>query len=103
MNNLPNFPQAPQNIRSKTTGKLELRKLWHIPEARYIWALYIEYEQETCAMNGEGKHAVPDWTKIVKKETGWQNPQGYVGDEEWGKKTAEHFKIDFPEEEYQGE
>lgn len=51
-------------------------------------------------MNGEGKHAVPDWTNIIKKETGWQNPQGYVGDEEWAKKTAEHFDIEFPTEEY---
>lgn len=88
------------NKRSRTTGKLELRKLWMIPEAKYIWALFIEYEQETCEMNGTGKHQVPDWTKIVSTEKGWQNPQGYLGDEEWGKKTAEHFKIEFPTEEY---
>lgn len=89
------------NVRSRTTGKLELRKLWNVPAAEFIWALYIEYEQETCAMNGTGKHAVPDWNNITSKETGWQNPQGYVGDEAWGKKTAEHFNIPFPEEEYE--
>lgn len=98
---MQNFPQPPQNIRSKTTGNIELRKLWHIPEAKYIYALYIEYVQETCKMNGEGKHAVPDWNNIIKKETGWQSPQGYVGDEEWAKKTAEHFKIELPKDEYQ--
>lgn len=96
---MQNFPQPPKNIRSRTNGKLELRKLWHIPEAKYIWALYIGYEQETCEMVGDE----PDWDKITTHEEGFQNPQGYVGDEEWGKKTAEHFKIDFPTEEYQGE
>lgn len=96
---MQNFPQPPKNIRSRTTGNLELRKLWHIPEARFIWALYIEYEQETCELVDDE----PNWDNITKSEKGWQNPQGYVGDEEWGKKTAEHFGIDFPEEEYQGE
>lgn len=96
---MQNFPQPPKNIRSKTNGKLELRKLWHIPNAEYIWALYIGYEQETCEMVDDE----PNWDNITKHEEGFQNPQGYVGDEEWGKKTAEHFKIDFPTEEYQGE
>lgn len=95
--------QPNSNVRSRTTGKIELRKLWAVPEAKYIWALYAEYEQETCKMNGEGKHAVPDWNNIIKRETGWHSPQGYVGDEEWGRKTAEHYKIPFPEEEYKYE
>ena len=93
---MQNFPQPPKNIRSKTNGKLELRKLWHIPEAKYIWALYIGYEQETCELVDDE----PDWTNITSHEEGFQNPQGYVGDEEWGKKTAEHFGIEFPTEEY---
>ena len=93
---MQNFPQPPKNIRSKTNGKLELRKLWHIPEAKYIWALYIGYEQETCELVDDE----PDWGHITAHEEGFQNPQGYVGDEEWGKKTAEHFGIEFPTEEY---
>ena len=97
---MQNFPQPPKNIRSKTTDKIELRKLWHIPNAEYIWALYIGYEQDTCELDKDGE---PNWDKITKHEEGFTNPQGYVGDEEWGKKTAEHFKIDFPTEEYQGE
>lgn len=93
---MQNFPQPPKNIRSKTNGKLELRKLWHIPEAKYIWALYIGYEQETCELVDDE----PNWGNITSHEEGFQNPQGYVGDEEWGKKTAEHFGIEFPTEEY---
>lgn len=88
------------NQRSKSTGKLEIRKLWNVPEAKYVWALYYEYITETCKMNGEGKHAVPDWTKIIKTETDWTSKQGWLGDEEWGKKTAEHFGLEFPTEEY---
>jgi len=95
---MQNFPQAPKNIRSRMTSELELRKLWHIPEAKYIWALYIGYEQETCELvDGE-----PNWDNIIKTEKGFNNPQGYVGDEEWAKKTAEHFGIEFPTEEYKG-
>lgn len=93
---MQNFPQPPKNIRSKTNGQLELRKLWHIPNAEYIWALYIGYEQETCELVDDE----PNWDNIIKHEEGFQNPQGYVGDEEWGKKTAEHFGIPFPTEEY---
>lgn len=90
------------NVRSRTTGVLELRKLWMIPEAKFIWALFIEYEQETCATVEVDGVETPNWDDIVSSEKGWQNPQGYLGDEEWAKKTAEHFNIEFPEEEYQG-
>lgn len=96
---MENFPRPKQNnnIRSRYTDKVELRKLWHIPEAKYIWALYLGYEQETCELvDGE-----PNWDNIVKTEEGFTNPQGYVGDEEWAARTAEHFKIEMPTEEYQ--
>lgn len=97
---MQNFNQ-PQNIRSRTTGNLELRKMWHIPEAKFFWALFIEYEQETCELVEDGESKTPNWDNIIKTEKGWQNPQGYAGDEDWGKATAEHFGIEFPTEEYQ--
>lgn len=96
-------PMNQQNVRSRTTGNVELRKLWNVPEGKYFWGLFVEYEEETCKMNGEGKHAVPDWSNIVKRDKGWNCPQGYVGDEDWAKRTAEHFEIDMPTEEYKGE
>lgn len=99
-----NQPRQPQNQRSKTTGKLELRKLWNVPKAEFIYALFLEIETETCEMKeDECSKMVPDWDKIQKTETSWQTPQGYVGDEEWAKKTAEHFEIEFPKEEYKGD
>lgn len=88
------------NVRSRTTGNLELRKLWHVPEGKFFYALAVEYEQQECAMEGTGKHAVPNWNKITKTETGFNVPQGYTGDEEWAKRTAEHFNLTVPEEEY---
>lgn len=86
------------NQRSLTTGKLELRKLWSVPKAEFIYALFVEVRTQTAALNTETKE--PDWDEIVKEELSFQTPQGYVGDEEWAKKTAEHFEIPFPEEEY---
>lgn len=95
MNNAEN----PQNIRSKTTGKLELRKLWSVPQADFIYALFVELQTETCELDGK----TPNWDKITKTELSWQTPQGYVGDEEWAKKTAAHFEIEFPTEEFKAE
>ena len=92
MNNAP----TPSNQRSVTTGKLELRKLWSVPQAEFIYALFVEVKTETAEM----KDGEPNWDKITDTELSWQTPQGYVGDEAWAKKTAKHFGIAFPESEY---
>lgn len=101
------MPNKPNNLRSKTTGKLELRKLWSVPKAEFIYALFVEVETQECEMTSVSKDSTettePNWDKIVKSEKTWQTPQGYVGDEEWAKKTAEHFEINFPEEEWKGD
>lgn len=102
MNNAP-IPNQPQNVRSVTTGKLELRKLWSVPQAEFIYALFVEVKVETAEMKEVDGKMVPDWEKITTSELDWRTPQGYVGDEEWAKKTAEHFEIAFPEEEYKAE
>ena len=101
MNNAGQFtqPRQPQNVRSMTTGKLELRKLWSVPEAKFIYVLFVEVKTETCEIENEK----PNWDKITDTTLGWNAPQGYVGDEEWAKKTAEHFEIAFPEEEFKAE
>lgn len=91
--------QAPKNQRSMTTGKLELRKLWSVPKADFIYALFVEVKTETCEMDGDKAN----WDKITDTQLTWQTPQGYVGEEEWAKKTAEHFEIDFPTEEFKAE
>lgn len=91
--------QQPNNKRSRTTGNLELRKLWSVPKAEFIYALFVEVETETCELEDNK----PNWDKITKTEKTFQTPQGYIGDEEWAHKTALHFDIDFPEEEYKGE
>ena len=97
----------PNNLRSKTTGKLELRKLWSVPKAEFIYALFVEIETQECEMTSvskDGKETTePNWDKIVKSTIDWQTPQGYIGDEEWAHKTADHFEIAFPEEEWKGE
>ena len=106
MNNAP-IPNQPNNVRSVTTGKLELRKLWSVPQAEFIYALFVEVRVETAEMETvtvDGKETTkPNWDKITTSELDWRTPQGYVGDEEWAKKTAEHFEIAFPEEEYKAE
>lgn len=99
MNNAP-IPNQPQNVRSVTTGKLELRKLWSVPQAEFIYALFVEVKVETAELNED---KTPNWEKITSSELDWRTPQGYVGDEEWAKKTAEHFEIEFPTEEYKAE
>lgn len=99
MNNAP-IPNQPQNVRSVTTGKLELRKLWSVPQAEFIYALFVEVKVETCELNED---KTPNWDKITNTELDWRTPQGYVGDEDWAKKTAEHFEIEFPKEEYKAE
>lgn len=101
MNNAGQFqqPQQPKNIRSMTTGKLELRKLWSVPKAEFIYALFVEVKTETCEM----KDDEPNWENILTADINWNTPQGYVGDEDWAKKTAKHFEIEFPEEEYKAE
>lgn len=90
---------ANPNQRSMTTGNLELRKLWSVPKAEFIYALFVEVKVETAEVEDDK----PNFDKIVDTSLSWQTPQGYVGDEEWAKKTAEHFDIAFPEEEYKGE
>lgn len=92
-------PQQPKNIRSMTTGKLELRKLWSVPKAEFIYALFVEVKTETAEM----KDDEPNWDNIIDTRLDWNAPQGYIGDEEWAKKTAEHFEIDFPTEEFKAE
>lgn len=99
MNNAGQLPNKTPNVRSMTTGKLELRKLWSVPKADFIYALFVEVKTETCEMDGE----TPNWDKITDTTLSWQTPQGYVGDEEWAKKTAEHFEITFPTEEFKAE
>ena len=99
MNNAP-IPNQPQNVRSVTTGKLELRKLWSVPQAEFIYALFVEVKVETCELNED---KTPNWDKITNTELDWRTPQGYVGDEDWAKKTAEHFEIEFPTEEYKAD
>ena len=99
MNNAP-IPNQPQNVRSVTTGKLELRKLWSVPQAEFIYALFVEVRVETAELNED---KTPNWDKITNTELDWRTPQGYVGDEDWAKKTAEHFEIKFPTEEYKAE
>ena len=93
-----NINQQPSNKRSRTTGKLELRKLWNVPKAEYFWALFVEVETQTAVINDATKE--PDWEKITETEKSWQTPQGYLGDEDWAKRTAEHFNIPLPTEEY---
>ena len=92
-------PQQPKNIRSMTTGKLELRKLWSVPKAEFIYALFVEVKTETAEM----KDDEPNWDNITDTRLDWNAPQGYIGDEEWAKKTAEHFEINFPTEEFKAE
>lgn len=92
-------PQQPKNIRSMTTGKLDLRKLWSVPKAEFIYALFVEVKTETAEM----KDDEPNWDNIIDTKLNWNTPQGYVGDEDWAKKTAEHFEIEFPEEEFKAE
>lgn len=99
MNNAP-IPNQPQNVRSVTTGKLELRKLWSVPQAEFIYALFVEVRVETAELNED---KTPNWDKITNTELDWRTPQGYVGDEDWAKKTAKHFEIKFPTEEYKAE
>lgn len=101
MNNAGQFQQQnqPKNIRSMTTGKLELRKLWSVPKAEFIYALFVEVKTETCEL----KDDEPNWDNILTSDISWNTPQGYVGDEDWAKKTAAHFEIEFPEEEYKAE
>ena len=96
---MENAERKPNNKRSRTTGKLELRKLGSVPKADFIYALFVEVETETCAMKG----AEPDWNNVITSELSWQTPQGYVGEEEWAKKTAEHFEIEFPTEEWKAD
>lgn len=97
-------PKQPNNQRSITTGKLELRKLWSVPKAEFIYALFVEVKTETCEMKENEKgEQIPDWDNITSVDTSFQTPQGYVGDEEWAKRTAEHFELEFPAEEYKGE
>lgn len=98
MNNAP--INQPNNIRSITTGNLELRKLWSVPQAEFIYALFVEVKVETAELNED---KTPNWEKITSSELDWRTPQGYVGDEEWAKKTAEHFEIAFPTEEYKAD
>lgn len=91
---------TPNNQRSITTGKLELRKLWSVPQAEFIYALFVEVKVETAELNED---KTPNWDKITDTTLDWRTPQGYVGDEDWAHKTAEHFEIAFPTEEYKAD
>ena len=98
-----NTPTQLNNKLSKTTGKLELRKLWSVPQAEFIYALFLEVETTTYELKEENGKMVINEDKPTGTETTWQTPQGYVGNEDWAKKTAEHFGIEFPKEEYKAE
>lgn len=98
-----NTPTQPNNKLSKTTGKLELRKLWSVPQAEFIYALFLEVEITTYELKEVDGKMVINEDKPTGTETTWQTPQGHVGNEDWAKKTAEHFGIDFPTEEYKAE
>lgn len=91
--------QRPKNARSITTGKLELRKLWDVPKAEYIYALFVEVKVETCEWKDKEK-TIPDWDKINTSTLDWNVPQGYIGNKEWAERTAKHFEIDLPTEEF---
>lgn len=99
---MENTPKPNDKI-SKTTGKLELRKLWSVPQAEFIYALFLEVETTTYELKEDNGKMVIDESKPTGKETTWQTPQGYVGNEEWAKKTADHFGIAFPAEEYKAD
>lgn len=99
MNNA-DLGQKPNNLRSTTTGKLELRKLWSVPKAEFIYALFVEVKVETCELKEDNS---VNWDNVLDTQTTWQTPQGYIGDEDWAHKTAEHFEIEFPEEEFKAE
>lgn len=98
-----NTPKQPSNQKSTTTGKLELRKLWNVPKAEFMYALFLEVKTVAYEMKETDGEKVIDETKPVSEELSWQTPQGYVGDEEWAKKTAEHFGIAMPESEYKAD
>lgn len=92
----------PNTQRSEPTGKLELRKLWYVPDAKFLYALAMEFKVETAPTPKDGEE--PDFeSKDVKTEYIWNIPQGYTGDEEWAHRSADHFGIDFPTEEWVNE
>lgn len=91
-----NQTPQPNNKRSTMTDELELRKLWHIPKAEYIYALAIKIKIETAELIDNE----PNWDNIITTDYEWQVPQGYVGDEDWAHSTAEHFGLVFPVSEY---
>lgn len=87
--------QQPNNVETKATGKQELRKLWDITQAQHVYALFGEYE--TTIYKDEKKD------KILEVETKFY-PEAAgraAGDKEWAERTAEHFNLTVPEEEYQ--
>lgn len=103
-------PQLPPNIKSQLPPNnvryiyaegdeagLELRKSWNIPLAKYMYVLAERVKVETCELDENDQ---PNWDKITKTEYKWQTHPQHIGDEEWGKKTAEHFNLPFPTEEY---
>ena len=67
MNNAP--INQPNNIRSITTGNLELRKLWSVPQAEFIYALFVEVKVETAELNED---KTPNWEKITSSELDWR-------------------------------
>lgn len=91
----------PNNVRTSyatdTEVKMELRKLWNIPTAEYMYVLATRAKTETCELNPDG---TPNWDKITETKYHWSIGQQHIGDEKWGKATAEHFGIPFPTEEY---
>lgn len=101
----PGQPMQPDNVRTRPiTDTLELRKLWSVQEADYFYMLGQEYETQTTPDRTEDNK--PDWESpdlTTEKIFGPAVNQGYAGDEKWAKKTADHFGIKFPTEEYKDE
>ena len=95
--------KPPKDVRQVSLGEYEIRKLWDDQKAEFYYVLAQRYKIERCEMKGEGDDAEPNWDNIIDTKLDWNAPQGYIGDEDWAKKTAEHFEIDFPTEEFKAE
>lgn len=110
-----NIPGNTPNVRSRMLGKKwELRKLWNVPEAVFVYALYVDYEEQTAPLvpNPEFKEdtppsvlnqpSIPDWDNATTNTMmGPAMAQGSMGDLDWAQRTAEHFNIDVPEVEWE--
>ena len=80
------------------------RKRMHMTQDQLAEKLGVSVINTFSGCPGGGpEDKTPNWEKITSSELDWRTPQGYVGDEDWAKRTAEHFEIAFPEEEYKAD